>query len=239
MSDERSKRLAVAFAQEAARSPEARLCSACVRALDVSGVAITVMSAHHSGPVCVSNARVSDLANVQFTLGQGPCQEAFETGVPVLVPTFDGAAAARWPAFVALAAERGVYAMFAYPLETRRSTVGVLSIYQDRAGPLDETQLEDAPVVAEIVARTILAMQAASPPGALPVDLDQAVAHRAEVHQASGVLSVQLQVPVAEAMARIRAFSYAQGEDVDKVAANIVAHRVRLPNSDDDPDGKD
>jgi hypothetical protein len=62
------------------------------------------------------------------------------------------------------------------------------------------------------LAQTILGMQAAAPPGMLPIELDDAVAHRAEVHQASGMVSIQLRIPVAEAMAALRAYAFANSQ---------------------------
>jgi hypothetical protein len=43
--------------------------------------------------------------------------------------------------------------------------------------------------------------------------------HRAEIDQATGMLTVQLDVPVAEAFARLRAYAYAQDRRLADVAA--------------------
>ena len=80
MNDDQSLRIAVAFAREAAKSPEARLCSACVDVLDVTGAGITIMGGGQAaGPVCVSNPRMAALEDLQFTIGEGPCQDAFRS----------------------------------------------------------------------------------------------------------------------------------------------------------------
>lgn len=228
MSADRSARIAVAFAREAAKSPEGRLCAACVDVLGVTSAGISIMSGRHSGPVCVSDQHTSTLEELQFSLGEGPCQDAFHTGAPVLAPRLDGAASARWPVFAGQAREAGVRAVFAYPLAVRRSNVGALTIYQDREGGLSASQGEDTLAVAAVLAETLLAMQADAAPGLLPEAIDDAFAHRAEVHQASGMVAVQLKVPVATALARIRAYAYSQGRPVGAVAADVVARRLRL-----------
>ena len=57
MNADQSLRIAVAFAREAAKSPEARLCSACVDVLDVTGAGITIMGGGQSrAGVCVEPA---------------------------------------------------------------------------------------------------------------------------------------------------------------------------------------
>ena len=108
VNDDQSLRIAVAFAREAAKSPEARLCSACVDVLDVTGAGITIMGGGQAGPVCVSNPRMAALEDLQYTIGEGPCQDAFRSNMFVHAPRLDVSASARWPSFVDLAHdERG------------------------------------------------------------------------------------------------------------------------------------
>jgi AmiR/NasT family two-component response regulator len=52
--------------------------------------------------------------------------------------------------------------------------------------------------------------------------------HRAEIDQATGMLTVQLGVSAAEAFARLRAYAYAQDRRLAEVAGDIVARRLRL-----------
>jgi hypothetical protein len=49
--------------------------------------------------------------------------------------------------------------------------------------------------------------------------------HRAEIDQATGMLTVQLGVGVAEAFARLRAHAYASDRRLAHVARDIVARR--------------
>jgi len=54
------------------------------------------------------------------------------------------------------------------------------------------------------------------------------VLHRAEIDQATGMLTVQLGVPAAAAFARLRVYAYAQDWRLADVARDIVARRPRL-----------
>jgi GAF domain-containing protein len=235
LSDERSMRIAVAFAREVVKGREAHLCAACAGVLSVSGAGLSIMSERHSGRMCVSNSRMEALEDIQFTLGEGPCQDAYATGVPLLVPQLDQVASARWPAFIAEAVAVGVHAVFAYPLMNRGAKVGVMTLYQDRPGALSPAQGADCLAVADVVAATMLGLIAASPPGSIPAVLDEAVAHRAEVHQATGMVSAQLDISVADSLARIRAYAYATGQSIRVVATDIVARRLRLDEGDGEP----
>jgi hypothetical protein len=140
---DQSLRIAVAFAREAAKSPEARLCSACVDVLDVTGAGISIMGGSQGGPVCVSNPRMAMLEDLQYTIGEGPCQDAYRSNKYVHAPRLDLAASARWPSFVDLAHETGVGAVFAYPLSSNGAKVGVLTLYQEDEGDLSATQHDD------------------------------------------------------------------------------------------------
>jgi hypothetical protein len=221
-------RIAVAFARAAAKSPSRGLCSACAEILVVSGTGITVMGGGTTGPMCVSSKRVAALEDLQFTMGVGPCQDAFTTGRPVHAASLDQMATTRWPAFVVQARQSGIGAVFAYPLAFKGAKVGVMTLYQDGEGELATMQHEDSIVVAQIITETILSLQDVAPEGTLSKDLDEIVAYRAQVHQAAGMVSIQLEISVAEALLRIRAHAFATGLSIGVVAADIVARRLRL-----------
>jgi hypothetical protein len=233
---EQSTRIAVAFAREAAKSPLSGLCGACVEVLMVSGAGITVMAGGgEGGPVCVSNQRIAVLEDLQYTMGEGPCQDAFRSGLPVHAPHLDAGQLARWPSFVEQAQADGIGAVFAYPLTAAGAKIGVLTLYQDLSGELSASQHSDSMAVAEVLTETVLSLQDAAPAGSLAEDLEDVVAYRAEIHQASGMVSIQLRIPVAEALLRIRGHAFAIGQPIGVVAADIVSRRLRLSDDRSDP----
>jgi hypothetical protein len=173
------------------------------------------------------------LQDAQFTLGQGPGPEAVAAGTPVLVPDL-AEAASRWPGFVPAAQDLGVHAIFAFPLRIGAISVGVLSAHRAVPGPLADSQLADALALADAVTvlllyrappdpgRTEAEPSAPRPDGALPTT------YRPEVHQATGMISVQLDVPLAEALVRLRAHAYGDDRPIAEVAADVVARRLRF-----------
>ena len=173
------------------------------------------------------------LDGLQFALGQGPGLDA-AAGAPVLVADLE-AAAARWPVFVPAATELGVRALFALPLRIGAISVGVLSAHRAVPGPLADGALADAFALAEAVTLSLLHQQSigterAGPPGEWPrAGLET---NRAEVHQATGMISVQLGVSLAEALLRLRAYTYADGRAIAEVAADVVARRLRFDDRD-------
>jgi hypothetical protein len=225
--DDRLMRIAVAFARASA-TPRAGLCSACIDVLDVSGAGITVMAGGQPGPLCVSDSRMAVLEDLQFTAGEGPCRDAYDSRLPVFATRLDVAASGRWPAFVDLAISSGIGAVFAYPLSSSGAAIGVLTLYQDAEGALSAGQHDDSVTVAEIVTEALLSLQDAAPDGVLAAELDDAVAYRAQIHQASGMVSIQLGVSAHDALSLIRAYAFSHDTPVDQVAVAIVERRLRL-----------
>ena len=236
MNPGRETRLAVAFAREVAQAPTPRLCTVCAEFVGVTAAGITLMGGDNAGPICVSSAQVTALEDLQFTIGQGPCRDAFHSGESVHVARLDAAASDRWPPFVELAKTSGIGAVYAYPLAANGARVGVLTLYQDHEGDLTQDQHDDSVAVAAIVTETFLSMQDAAPAGTLAAGLDNAVAYRAEIYQASGMIAIQLQIPATEALCRLRAYAFAHDQALSVVAAEIVARRLRLDDDRLEPD---
>jgi hypothetical protein len=206
-------------------------CAAAATALGVGGVC-AVVGTGAGGTVLAFGAQSvsAALEDLQFTLGQGPSREAAATGVPVLVAEL-ASAAARWPGFTPAALELGVNAVFVFPLRIGAINLGTLTAHRATAGPLHPGQVTDALALADAVTITVLHSQAATGPG-----LDDQpgpgwaapATYRAEVHQATGMVSVQLGVSLAEALVRLRAFAFGRDRLLADVAADVVARRIRF-----------
>ena len=124
-------------------------------------------------------------------------------------------------------------AVFAFPLVVGAIRAGVLGLYRDRPGPLSDFQLGDALVFADTATMLLLDAQdraaaGAGPgdgPGGQPAGL---ASRRAEIDQATGMLTEQLGVDIADAFVRMRAYAYVNDLRLTDVARNIVARRLRL-----------
>jgi hypothetical protein len=113
------------------------LCSDCAEALDITGVGIALMSeTEHQGVVGASDPMASELEELQFQLGEGPCIDASRDQRPVLLPDVAGTAAALWPVFGPAALDAGVRAIFAFPLNVGAIRLGVLVLYRTTPGQL-------------------------------------------------------------------------------------------------------
>lgn len=208
----------------------ARLVRACVSVLTVTGAGIMLMvDGGHRGTLGSSDATMGVVEELQFTLGEGPCLDSYRLGRPVFEPDLANPATPRWPAFTPPAVAAGVQAIFGFPLQIGAIRLGALDIYLDHAGDLNEEQHADALVMADVVTHEILELQAGAPPEALASELDTAQNVRAVVHQASGMLAVQLDIPITDALIRLRAYTYAEKRLVNDVARDVIERRLNIP----------
>ena len=205
-----------------------RICRACVDGLDVDGAAISLLTAGAARQTLAATDAVAELLeDLQFTFNEGACMEAARTGNPVLVGDLrHSGEVERWPMFAAAVMERSaVRAVFALPLQWGAVNLGVLDLYRLQPGALDDAQLRDAIAAADAAALMMLGLRTDPDQGGVDW-LDHAVAHRAEIHQAAGMVSVQLDVTVAEALARMRAHAFVHDRLLIDVACDVVARRL-------------
>jgi GAF domain len=207
-----------------------RLCLGSVDLLGVTGAALILMSGPEPGALIKgSSGGSAAIEELQFSLGEGPCFHAFESGRPVLEPDLSStAAAARWPIFTRDALAGGARAIFAIPLWLGAIRLGVLYLYRDRTGMLTREQLADAFGIAHLATHLLLGIQAQTTAPELGPGLGDAWEDRAVVHQATGMVAIQLGAGLADALAHLRAHAYGNERSLYDVAIEVVERRLRF-----------
>jgi len=206
-----------------------RLCEVAADVVAMSGAGVMLMSGDtQRGSVCSSNDVSALIEELQYTLGEGPCVDAYHRDRPVLEPDLAEPAVTRWFAFGPAAVAAGARAVFGFPLQIGAVRLGALNLYCDRPGALSDDQHADALVMAGVAARAVLAIQAHAPQGALAAELEAGPGFRFVVHQASGMVAAQLEIGVAEALVRLRAYAFANDRLLTDVAEEVVARRLRF-----------
>jgi hypothetical protein len=205
-------------------------CDACVHLVEASGAGLTLMNGAGRGESrYTTNAEAVLIEEAQFTLGEGPSLDAFSSAMPVLVPDLDAAPNhERWPVFTPAAVRAGVRAIFVFPLRTGAARLGVLVLHRTTPGVLTPDQVANALVSTDVILALLLdeLIQVRPDP---TQRLDEVVRlSQAEVHQATGMVSVQLGVPMEEALVRLRAHAFAHDRSIADVAREVVARQLRL-----------
>lgn len=211
-----------------------RLVTMCISCVPVTGAGIIVMADSGPGAMLASTdgpARIME--ELQFTLGEGPCVDASTSRRPVLQPELARTAAALWPEFTAGALAAGVRAIFAFPLQVGGIRVGVLDLYRDVEGALDDRGLAEALAFADAATSILLQLQATRGPDGHDPGLVELIEDRAEVHQATGMVSEQAGLGLAASLVLLRAHSYAAERPIRDVAREVIARTLRFDPEDD------
>ena len=207
----------------------ARLCMVCPKITGMDGAGVMLMSGEMPrGSLCATNEVSQLIEDLQYTLGEGPCVDAYRQDRVVAEPDLADPAAARWPAFTPAALGAGVRAVFGFPLRVGSVRLGALNLYRGQPGALSGDQHGDALVVADVAARWVLEAQAGAPPGMVAAELAVGADFHLIVHNAAGMVSVQEGISITEALIRLRAFAFSHDRLVGDIAEDIVARRLRL-----------
>jgi GAF domain/ANTAR domain len=211
-----------------------RLCGAAVRALPASGAGLSVMTdAGMRGVAAASDEASERIDELQFDLGEGPCVDAFTSRRPVLEADLAGGGMSRWPLYSAAAQDEGVRAAFAFPLQIGAARLGVLDFYRQMPGSLTAEELAEALTFADVATSMLLDAQDEATPGDAADGLDEAMEYRFELHQAQGMIMVQLGVSLTAALALLRAYAYSNDRHLADVARDVVTRTLRLDDDDD------
>jgi len=204
-----------------------QLCEACADVTSLKASIVLVTEAGRHQAALAASGGAAAVEELQFTLGEGPGVDAHGEGRAVLADDL-AVYASRWVHFVPAARALGVQAAFAFPLWMGAIRAGVLSLYADRVDPLERGQLGELAILAGLVTDAVLVMQSGAVVEELAWSLADAADHRAVVHQATGMVAVQLACSAQDALVRIRAKAFADGVPVDDVARRVVERRLRF-----------
>ena len=207
------------------------MCEICADVSLMSGAGIMLMAGSVQGSVCSTNKVSALIEELQYTLEEGPCVDAYHQDRPVLEPDLAEPSTPRWLAFTPPAVEAGVRAIFGFPLQVGAVRLGALNLYRDQPGPLSDEQNADALVLAGVAARAVLVMQALAPPGELAPELERGANLHFVVYQAAGMVAAELGVSVGEALACLRAYAFSNDLSLTEVAEAVADRQLRF----DDP----
>lgn len=209
-----------------------RVCVAATRMLSLSGAGLSLMvDGELRGTAGATGPGIEGIQELQLSLGQGPCIDAWALREPVTESDLADPVLVRWPVFAPAAVEIGVRGVFAFPLQLGAIRIGVLALCRDRPGGLSADEFGDGLVLADVAVHVVLGVQAGAGPDVLHELLAGQPAYWAQVHQATGMISAQLGVSLDEAFVRLRAAAFGESRALCHVAGDVVGRRLRLEPS--------
>ncbi|WP_433158387.1 GAF and ANTAR domain-containing protein [Kribbella sp. CA-247076] len=197
-----------------------RLCDAARLILNAAGAWIAVEEGTSRLTLSATDDRAGELEDLQDVLGQGPCLTASRDLAPVTTIVREQPDP-RWPEFSRAAWQRvGPTTIQAVPMRPGGQQFGVLAAYFTDDGP---TESDDA---ALFLAAAIGAALLRDPELTDDPESDGRWSARAEVHQATGMVVVQLRIQPEDALAILRAHAYAHDTSLAEVAHLVVTRQL-------------
>lgn len=185
-----------------------------------AGAGVTTRDAGRPVTTAATGDVVREVDQLQYDADEGPCLHAFANARTVVSEEVGDDD--RYPTFGPKAAQAGVHAVLAVPLQVGDECTGVLNLYGTSPGPFSATSVEIAQLFSRPAAVALENARLAVESRALVDQLEKAMRSRAVIDQAIGVLVAQRHCSPEEALNGLRAASQRANVRVSELARRIV-----------------
>lgn len=184
-------------------------------------VGVTVMSKDRPNTAAYTTVKTLEIDAAQYALDEGPCLEAARTRSEQMVPDVcrdDG----RWPHFAEVSSRDGLRSLYAVPLVSGDQCVGAINLYAWSTDAFEDFDAALVRVAAARCADAVVAVTALDGMRRLAGQLEQAMASRAVIEQAKGVIMALRGIPEHEAFQVLRKTSQDRNVKVRVLAEEVV-----------------
>lgn len=199
----------------------AEFCRVGVERTAVDAITVTYADAFGGLELLLATDDVAEqVAQVEFAIGEGPSFDAVSSGHVTLVDDLRGPVAThRWPLFATEAVHAGVRALWAYPVKAPNGPLGTVGLYRRRPGRLTSDQHRQAEAITELIGLALVEPASGASIGS---------GLRMDVHRAAGMVMVQADLGIQDALVLLRSTAFAEDTRVTDLAGDIISGRRRL-----------
>jgi len=183
-------------------------------------VGVTILSTGRPHTAAYTTVQTLEIDAVQYALGEGPCLDAARNRRENRVD--DIVADGRWPHFARECRADGMRSLLALPLVSGAECVGAINLYGWAPNAFDAFDASLVRVAAARCADAVVAVSALDGVQRLAGQLEQAMASRAVIEQAKGIIMAMRGVPEHEAFEVLRKSSQDRNVKVRELALQIV-----------------
>ncbi|MEU7613720.1 GAF and ANTAR domain-containing protein [Micromonospora sp. NPDC049204] len=167
-----------------------------------------------------TNEVAREMDERQYAQGRGPCLDAAASGDVLSVP--DLAHEERWPEWADRARQRGLGSSLSIGLPIQEAVVGALNVYAHTPEAFDEETVEVLETFAAYAAVALSNAQLYDSTANLARQMREAMANRAVIEQAKGIIMGERRCGPAEAFAILSKVSQDSNRKVRDVAQALV-----------------
>jgi GAF domain-containing protein len=170
--------------------------------------------------MAASDERTELLELFQVQSLEGPCQDCFREGLPVVNADLRDAAD-RWPAFAPRAVAAGFRSVHAFPMRLRQNVIGALNLFGTDVGRMEPGDVRTVQALADVATIGLLQERAVHRGEVLTEQLQGALNSRIVIEQAKGAIAQMRSCSVDEAFMILR--GYCRNHNL---RLSVVAHAV-------------
>ena len=200
-----------------------RLAERCVELIDVSEAGI--MLADRDGSlryVASSSERMRLIELFELQHDEGPCVDAYRTGIAVQSESADDANT-RWPTLGPHARDVGFQSMAALPMRLRANVIGALNLFSAEDASLTAGDLQVAQALADVATIGILQERALSDGQIVKSQLQGALESRVVIEQAKGIVAEHNHISVDDAFKLLRSYARSNNRMLGQLAGDIIS----------------
>jgi transcriptional regulator with GAF, ATPase, and Fis domain len=195
----------------------------CVELLDVDAAGLLLADQRgHLQLIASSNEHVRVLELFQLQNDEGPCLEAYATGVRVSTADLH-VNGNQWARFASAATNAGFSAVDALPMRLRSQVIGALNLFRAEPGELSVTALRNAQALVDVATIGLLQERAIRHQEIVTEQLQTALNSRVVIEQAKGLVAERLGVNMEVAFAALRGYARTQNRKLGDVARMVIA----------------
>jgi GAF domain-containing protein len=187
-------------------------------------VSITLIREDEAFTAAFDGQMAMDADEMQYARGYGPCLDAGRAGELFLIA--DMGAEDRWPDYTRQASERGVGSSLSVPLPFQGASIGALNIYSSRARAFRDADVALGEEAAAFVAIAVANAEAAARATSDAENLRRAMASRATIEQAKGILMERYKVTADQAFTLLTHASQRSNVKLRDVAEQLTTTGV-------------
>lgn len=197
--------------------------------VDTAGVLLE-SAAGTLGLAAATSQAMLDIEDLEISLEQGPCLDAYRSGEQILVADLKEFHD-RWPQFTPRILELGMRSACVFPLGMCSDRIGALNVYSGELKGFSDRQVRVGQALADIAAVGILQDRTVQKAERRSEQLQHALNSRVLIEQAKGVLAERYGVPPEEAFEELRRHARRNSRRLREVCQDLLAGNLDLDRS--------
>ncbi|MBM2615850.1 GAF and ANTAR domain-containing protein [Actinoplanes sp. LDG1-06] len=186
---------------------------------------VTLVGVRKAGSAAFTGELARSLDEWQYENEGGPCLEAAASTAVISVA--DTITDPRWPRYLRRASAAGARSQLAVGLPVQEAVTGALNLYALRPDAFDDHAVTVAQSFAGYAAVALANAQSYDSTATLARQMREAMAHRATIEQAKGIIMAEQHCSPEEAFARLSRLSQHANRKLREVAAALVEQASR------------